>query len=87
MMYEVVRCGKLSVCKDDFKNSMTSDLVVQADVKDGPGILKYVGNEKGMQKDRRYSRCLAQKINTQTRGVDVGCERYRDNATTNSTLR
>ena len=26
-------------------------------------------------------------MNTQTRGVDVGCERYRDNATTNSTLR
>ena len=38
MMYEVVRCGRLSVCKDDFKNGMTSDLVVQADVKDGPGI-------------------------------------------------
>ena len=35
MMYEVVRCGRLSVCKGDFKNSMTSDLVVQADVKDG----------------------------------------------------
>ena len=40
MMYEVVRCGRLSVCKDDFKNSMTSDLVVQADVKDGPGICR-----------------------------------------------
>ena len=26
-------------------------------------------------------------MNMQTRGVDVGCERYRDNATTNSTLR
>ena len=38
MMYEVVRCGRLSVCKDDFKISMISDLVVQADVKDGPGI-------------------------------------------------
>ena len=38
MMYEVVRCGRLSVCKDDFKNIMTSDLVVKADVKDGPGI-------------------------------------------------
>ena len=37
MMYEVVRCGRLSVCKDDFKNGMTSDFVVQADVKDGPG--------------------------------------------------
>ena len=40
MMYEVVRCRRLSVCKDDFKNSMTSDLVVQADVKDGPGICR-----------------------------------------------
>ena len=40
MMYEVVRCGKLSVCKDDFINSMTSDLVVQADVKDDPGICR-----------------------------------------------
>ena len=51
MMYGVVRCGRLSVCKDDFKNSMTSDLVVQADVKDGPGICRqwaYVGNEKGI---------------------------------------
>ena len=38
MMYEVVRCGRLSVCKDDFKSRMSSDLVVQADVKDGPGI-------------------------------------------------
>ena len=36
-MYEVVRCGRLSVCKDDFKNSMTSDLVVQADVKERSG--------------------------------------------------
>ena len=40
MMYEVVRCGRLSVCKDDLKNSMTSDLVVQADVKDSPGICR-----------------------------------------------
>ena len=40
MMYEVVRCGRLSVCKDDFKNSMTSELVVQADVKDGPGMCR-----------------------------------------------
>ena len=40
MMYEVVRCGRLSVCKDDFKNSITSDLVVQADVKDGPGLCR-----------------------------------------------
>ena len=40
MMYEVVRCGRLSVCQDDFKNGMTSDLVVQADVKDGPGICR-----------------------------------------------
>ena len=49
MMYEVVRCGRLSVCKD-IKNSMTSDLVEQADVQDGPGILLllFVGNEKGM---------------------------------------
>ena len=31
---------KLSVCKDDFKNSMTSDLAVQADVKDDPGICR-----------------------------------------------
>ena len=40
MMYEAVRCGSLSVCKDDLKNSMTSDLVVQADVKDGHGICR-----------------------------------------------
>ena len=40
MMYEVVRCGRLSVCKDDFENSMTSDLVVQAGVKDGLGICR-----------------------------------------------
>ena len=40
MMYEVVRCERLSVCKDDLKNSMTLDLVVQADVKDGPGIYR-----------------------------------------------
>ena len=34
-----MKCGRLSVCKDDLKNSMSSsDLVVQADVKDGPGI-------------------------------------------------
>ena len=33
MTYEVVRCGTLSVCTDDFKNSMTSDLVVQGDIK------------------------------------------------------
>ena len=38
MTNEVVRYGRLSVCKDDFKNSMTSDLVVQGDVEDGPGI-------------------------------------------------
>ena len=40
MVYEVVRCERLSVCKDDFKNSMTSNLVVQGDVKDGPGICR-----------------------------------------------
>ena len=39
-MYEVVRCGRFSVCKDDFKNSITSDVVLQADVKDGPGICR-----------------------------------------------
>ena len=40
MMYEVVRCGRLSVCKDNFKHGMNLDLVVQADVKDGPGICR-----------------------------------------------